>query len=170
MSQKSRTQLIFNVGFLLHQSRGFSRRYDFNFPSVQLADDLTLLHLDGNLTLTRSGDGLLAQGSFSSEVNLECTRCLETFLQPLEIEFSELLVFPAKEAEDPVLAIPESGQLDLNPLLRENFLLMIPLQPHCSEDCKGLCPICGNNLNENACYHDSEDIDPRLEVLKNLLD
>ena len=170
MKQNNRNQLIFNVGYLLHESRGFSRRYDFSIPSIQLSDDLAISYLKGNVQLTRSTDGLLAQGSFTGDAKLECTRCLEMFNQSLNIEFSELLSFPGSETEDPVLAIPESGMLDLSPLLRENFLIMIPIQPHCSEECKGLCPICGNNLNHSTCSHDLEDIDPRLEVLKQLLE
>jgi len=170
LSQKNRSQLTFNVGYLLHEPRGFSRQLEFSLPAVHLAEDLSVQNLEGTLQLTRSADGLLAQASFHADAAFECTRCLEPFLQPLDIEFSELLVFPASKAEDPVLGIPETGQLDLSPLLRENFLVMIPIQPHCSEDCKGLCPVCGNNLNNAECTHDAEDIDPRFEALKKLLE
>ncbi len=66
--------------------------------------------------------------------------------------------------------VPETGLLDLEPLVREEMLLAIPINPICRLDCKGLCPICGGNLNETLCTHEDEEIDSRLSVLKTLLD
>jgi uncharacterized protein len=54
-------------------------------------------------------------------------------------------------------------------LFREYILLEIPISPLCRPDCKGLCPICGNNLNEDTCHHEEEAGDPRLASLKALL-
>jgi len=170
LTHNNSNQLAFNVGYLLHQVRGYSRQYDFNLPSVRLDEDLLLQDLQGTLQLTRSADGLLTQGNFQADTPLECDRCLESFLQPLVVEISELMVFPASQSEDPILGIPESGLLDLRPLLRESFLVTLPIQPLCNQDCQGLCPICGNNQNESPCTHDSEEIDPRMEVLKKLLE
>jgi len=53
--------------------------------------------------------------------------------------------------------------------VREYMLLEVPLNPLCKPDCKGLCPICGGNLNEEVCNHDAEVLDPRLAALKMLL-
>jgi len=66
--------------------------------------------------------------------------------------------------------LPEDGHIDLSPLVREYMLLDIPIKPLCSTDCKGLCPVCGENLNETQCGHTTESIDPRLAVLKSLLE
>lgn len=169
MSQ-NKSQLVFNVGYLLHEARGCSRRYEFSIETIQFSEDLTLHDLEGSLELTKSADGLLAQGLFQAVSELDCTRCLEVFQQPLQIDFAELLVYPAKDTEDPVLGIPESALLDLRPLLRESFIVSFPMQPLCKPECRGLCPICGNNLNDSVCDHNSETIDPRMEVLKQLLD
>jgi uncharacterized protein len=68
-----------------------------------------------------------------------------------------------------LLAIPETGILDLSTIFREYLLLDIPIQPVCSPTCKGLCPICGGNLNETECNHPEVDIDPRMAVLQELL-
>ncbi len=170
MTDNNSNQLAFNVGYLLHQVRGFSRQYDFNLPSVRLDEDLILQNLQGTLQLTRSSDGLLTQGTFQGDTALDCNRCLETFLQPLVVDISELMIFPASQAEDPVLGIPESGLLDLRPLLRESFLVTLPIQPLCKQDCQGLCPLCGNNLNQTSCTHETDEIDPRMAELKKLLE
>jgi uncharacterized protein len=65
--------------------------------------------------------------------------------------------------------VPENGKIDLEPFIREEMILAIPIGPLCSEDCKGLCPICGEDLNESSCSHEELPVDPRLSVLKTLL-
>ena len=99
----------------------------------------------------------------------ECVRCLQDFPLPLDIEFTELYAFSAESKTDSELILPESGQIDLRPLVREEMLLAVPINPLCDPECKGLCPICGENRNETECDHEIETIDPRLSVLKSLL-
>ena len=65
--------------------------------------------------------------------------------------------------------IADNGVIDLGPFVREEMLVSIPINPRCSDDCLGLCPICGGDLNEIRCQHDEIDIDPRLEVLRSYL-
>jgi uncharacterized protein len=97
-------------------------------------------------------------------------RCLTDFLYPLEVDFTELYAFSQRYVTDSGLLMPETGIIDLTPVLREYTLLEIPISPLCQPDCKGLCPICGNNLNEGDCNHEDESGDPRLASLKRLLD
>src|SRR5206468_3309557 len=59
-------------------------------------------------------------------------------------------------------------EIDLRPALREQILLSIPPSPLCKEDCKGLCPVCGKDLNEGDCGHDKTAPDPRWAALKNI--
>jgi len=66
--------------------------------------------------------------------------------------------------------VPESGKIDLAPLIREEMLLAMPISPICRSDCQGLCPVCGENLNRVHCNHEPEVIDPRMEVLQQLRD
>jgi uncharacterized protein len=157
------------VGFLLNKNVGYSRNFDFDEASLYLGEDLQLFDLNGALRLTRTGQGIYAQGMLSGTLELECVRCLSTFPQVLEAELDELFVYPPDKASDPQLAISENAILDLTPLLREIFLLDVPMQPVCREGCRGLCPECGENLNENEHRHEELDIDPRMAVLKNLL-
>jgi uncharacterized protein len=169
VSANNRHPLRINVGFLLHESVGTSRQFDFDHPAVQVGEDLDVVHLRGAMRLTRTGQGLYAQGRFQATVSLECVRCLTNYEQGLETKLEDLFVYPPSHATEPLLAVPETGILDLNPLLREYFWLDMPIQPVCRPDCRGLCPVCGNNLNESTCQHTQPEGDPRLAGLKSLL-
>jgi uncharacterized protein len=65
---------------------------------------------------------------------------------------------------------PSSGFLQIDNMVRESILLTLPLKPLCREDCKGLCPICGIDLNKSVCSCVKRETDPRWEKLKGLLD
>jgi uncharacterized protein len=83
--------------------------------------------------------------------------------------FTELYAFNKKSETDSGLLLPDDAQIDLQPLLREYALLEIPIKPICRPDCKGLCPVCGENLNETDCGHRPEESDSPFSTLKNLL-
>ena len=159
-----------NVGFILHEQVGFSRNFDIDCPSVQIDDQLELSNLHGTIRLTRTNQGVYANGRLQAYHDLECVRCLASYVHPFEVELNDLFTLPNVDGEDPLLRIPETGILNLQPILREQFLVSIPLQPLCRRDCKGLCPVCGANQNEMTCQHVETDIDPRLAVLQSLLD
>lgn len=161
--------LRLNVGFLLHQGVGTSRDFDFDLPAVEVSDDVDLAFLRGVLNLTRISQGLYLEGRLETQISMECDRCLTVLEHPLQIEPKELLYFPPQPAGDPVLSVPETGILDLKPLLREYFVVGMPMHPLCRPDCKGLCPECGGNRNETVCEHPAAEVDSRLAVLKSLL-
>jgi uncharacterized protein len=166
----TRASLRLNVGFIRNQSVGYSRDFPIDLPSVFLKPDLKLYNLVGNALVTRTAHGLLVQAKLSAQVSAECARCLNDFSQPLEAEFTELYAFTPNSATESGLLLPETGIIDIGPIVREEMLLAIPISPICSPDCKGLCPVCGENLNETVCNHEDESFDPRLSVLKTLLD
>jgi len=155
---------------MLHQTVGYNRTFEFDHPSVQVSDDLDVSDLQGQLRLTRTAQGLYATGAMQAAAGTECVRCLTPFEQRLAITFDDLFVYPSSRATEPLLAIPETGLLDLSPLTREYMLLDFPLQPLCRPDCKGLCPECGANWNESECEHKSAAPDPRLAGLRALID
>ena len=162
--------LRLNVGFVVAQSAGFSRDFALDVPQINLPPDLHVNSLNGTTRVTRTPQGILLQADLQATVDLDCVRCLTTFPQTLKINFTELYAFSKRYVTDSGLLMPETGIIDLTPLLREYTLLEIPISPLCRPDCKGLCPICGNNLNESTCNHEDDPIDPRLAALKSLLD
>jgi len=162
--------LRLNVGFVVAQSAGFSRDIPFDLPQINVPPDLHLNNLVGEIRVTRTPQGILLQADLQTQTGLECVRCLTDFQQGLNINFTELYAFSQRYVTDSGLLMPETGIIDLNPVLREYTVLEIPISPLCKPDCKGLCPICGNNLNESSCNHEDESGDPRLASLKSLLD
>ncbi len=160
--------LRLNVGFLIHQSVGYQRVFPLAFENIRLGEDLLLDQLSGQAEITRTPQGLLVEVKLHGECQSECVRCLSESLLQLETEFVELFAFEARKTKDAEFILPEDGIIDLEPLAREALLVEVPINPLCKPDCNGLCPVCGNNLNEENCRHDQESIDPRLETLKNL--
>ncbi len=117
-------------------------------------------------TLEWVSEGLLATGSATAPYQGECRRCLTTVDGTVHAQFQELFEFEAREGE----SYPIKGEhIDLAPLSREALLLSLPLAPLCRENCAGLCPRCGADLNAGPCGCEPDDRDPRwaaLDVLK----
>lgn len=162
--------LRLNVGFIIHESIGYSRDFPLEIPQLRLPPDLELYDLRGFARVTRTAQGLLVQVRLSANVRTQCVRCLTEFMQPLDVDFTELYAFTPNSVTESGLIVPENGKIDLAPLVREEMLVAIPMSPLCREDCSGLCPVCGENLNENPHEHEDEGVDPRLDVLKSLLE
>ena len=102
-------------------------------------------------------------------VTMPCDRCAETVVREYDRTFNHTLVRESQE-EDPGEFIPVPDEkLDLDILLLEDVLLDMPGQFLCKEDCKGLCPSCGQNWNEGPCKCGAPSMDPRWEALKQLL-
>jgi len=163
--------LTLNVGFIIHETVGYFRVFDLEAPEIHLHPDLDLKDFYGIVKVTRAAKGLLVQARARAKVMSECVRCLEPFLLPLEIDFTDLYAFSLDSADASGLLLPDNGKIDLEPSIREEMLLDIPINPICSPNCKGLCPICGENLNTGEhLEHHEENPDPRLSILKSLLD
>ncbi len=160
--------LKLNVGFLISDGPGHNHHTEFNVPAVQVSDDLNLSFIKGPLLLSRTKEGILAQGQLEIGYEAECSRCLDPVLQTLPIEIEELYSYPA--SPDIEFAVTEDGNLDLGPLLRAETMIFESRRVMCRDDCQGLCPECGANRNHEVCTCNLDDIDPRLARLKELLD
>jgi uncharacterized protein len=148
--------LRLNVGFLLSQTAGYGRLFDFREDSLALGSDIRVETFTGHLQLNRTPQGIVARGDFSALLPAECARCLKSFSTPVLVHLEDLFVYPPQNATDPLLLVGEDAHLNLEPLLREYVLVNQPTRPLCRPDCKGLCPICGNDLNEKQCFHPEE--------------
>lgn len=162
--------LRLNVGFIMAETVGYTRDFPIEIPAIHLPPDLTLNDLNGVVRVTRTPQGLLVQSNLKATVPTECVRCLIEFPQPLQIEFTELYAFKREATTESGLLLPETGKIDLAPIVRDEMLLAMPISPLHDPDCKGLCPICGENLNEDPDHHHDDPIDPRLDTLASLLD
>lgn len=159
----------FNLGFIVHEEVGYSHRIPLEYKKAVLGDDITLVNFSGVIVIDRAQQGLVVQGEFSGNTTLECVRCLKEFEQPLHGAFTELYAFTRKSMSESGLLMPESGQIDLAPLLREYALLEVPIKALCKPDCRGLCPECGQDLNVRDCGHRLHEDDSPFAALKKLL-
>ncbi len=118
------------------------------------------------------------KGHLKVEMEAECDRCLEAARFPVDTDF-DLFYRPAPEARsqheevaiDPgesEIAFYEGGGLELNEILREHVMLTLPMQRVCSEVCKGICPVCGKNRNQQECHCELKPADDRWSALKEL--
>ena len=159
-----------NVGFLINQPVGYNRDFPIEAPYYHIPPDLDLYEISGSVKMTRTSQGLLAEVKLHAVSPAECVRCLDNFNQYLNAEFAELYAFSKKSNPGVEFLLPEDGRIDLSSLVREYMLLDVPIKTLCRPDCKGLCPICGENQNESICQHDHVAIDPRLAKLKTIYD
>ena len=157
-----------NVGFIVHEEIGYSHKFPLEFDKAVLGDDLMLENFKGLIVIDRAQQGLVVQGKFSGDTELECVRCLNPFMYSLGGEWTELYAFTEKSISESGLLVPDSGQIDFTPVLREYALLEFPIKALCKPDCKGLCIECGQDLNMKDCGHNQEDNDSPFSVLKNL--
>ncbi len=141
-----------NVGYLFNKPIGTSRDISVDFKTLEL-EELHIHDLESVVRVSRTREGLLIQVTANAKLETTCDRCLEPFLLPVEIKFEELYQFPSRYREETDLILPSDGYIDLSTLYREYLLLAIPIQRICRPDCKGLCVICGANLNQTECEH-----------------
>ena len=161
----------FNLAGLLKEPVGAKRSFDIDEGQQRLAEDLSVDFVRGSIEFTRINTGIFGEGRLSSQVQIECARCLETFAQPLNLHLEAQFGLPPMSPQgEIVFPIEGKGILDLTAPLRELILLDLPMRPLCKPDCRGLCIECGKNLNEGPCDCVKETLDPRLVGLKDLLE
>ena len=170
----------FNVGQLLKSAVGTSRQYDLDEDIVGVDQDLQIVEpLVGKIRLLRTSDGILVTGRLHTGVRLPCRRCLRLFTLPVDFDLEENFhpsagvttgaAIPIGDSEDAATRTDGHRILDLTEVVRQNLLLALPISPLCSPLCRGLCPGCGADLNTEPCTCQSEEGDPRLAVLRQLL-
>jgi uncharacterized protein len=156
--------------------------------SVRLEEDAGRLSISENGVTVKNrvhvrldvmpGDHIMyCAGRADCEVDLECSRCLESYGSNLEgeVEFSirELAdnseISPDDIPENELVVAANATEVDISGPIREALILALPLKPLCRENCLGLCPICGENRNEHKCECKVEETDSRWDGLRDLL-
>lgn len=149
-----------------------------DFPPAEdtLPSDCTA---KGNITVHGALDNLSGYMRLALEATVEyetvCARCLKPLDRAFTLAIEKTVAARGTvedEDADEVVAdyiIVADGRLDLRAAVCEQIYLEFPFRHLCSEDCKGLCPKCGKDLNEGECSCPKKEIDPRLEILATLL-
>jgi len=156
--------------------------FDETFPpgEVEFLDSklrqVSPLRAAGSAALVSASLGAVRiQGRLSVEMEAECDRCLEPAGYPIKADFdlyyepmahiarAEEVEIGARETE---VGFYEGDGLELKEILRERVLLALPMQRVCRQDCKGICPVCGQNRNQRDCSCQPKPVDDRWAALK----
>lgn len=154
---------------------------DFDAPVPPGTDVEFVGNVTGEITLRNIGGEIAAWGHIEATALMECARCLETHKEPISFDFSESCSFEqideplaytsvADEEETAAIPILDGDIVDISELVRQLLVLNAPSRSICSEECEGLCPHCGKNLNVAHCNCERDEIDPRLAPLRELLE
>jgi len=125
---------------------------EFVDREIEIKDKVQL-----ELEIYNTEDSFLVQGILEAELILSCSRCLQKYSSPIKLDISEDVMKNEMEDEE---------ELYLDDIIVDNIILSLPMKPLCSEDCKGICPQCGQDLNQGECDCEIETVDPRLAKLK----
>lgn len=149
-----------------------SATFDFMHDDWQLEKPLIV-----DVEISHQGQLLNLNGHINTAVKGNCSRCLEQVVVPVECSFAEQLLYAKDVSLFSHLAIGEveekyfiydNDTLDITDIIRESILAVLPQKILCRDDCRGLCPKCGKNLNQGQCDCDLHEVDPRLAILAKL--
>ncbi len=154
---------------------GKSEHYEFSVTGRdELLADQRACFVDPvkvSLVVAYQGRYFNGQGKLATRVQLTCSRCLDGLIWPINNDF-DFIVTPDADDDyssgDKDILYYGSGLVDIGPLIEELIITEIPFTPICSEDCPGLCPVCGINKNTQKCSCHADDFDPRWEKLRNI--
>jgi uncharacterized protein len=115
-------------------------------------------------------EGVYVSGTVHAPLSGECARCLDALTDEVDVELSELFVYPASVTDETTDAdeLPRvvDELIDVEQIVRDAVVLALPLAPLCRPDCPGLCPDCGEKWADLAPDHGHETLDPRWAALK----
>ncbi len=153
-------------------NKSFVKALDFDYEVTTLdGEDISFVapvHVTGNLKANR--------GSLDLDIRIDtrlknvCSRCLAEFERDLSMDVRERMASEVAEDDYDTIQLSEGDDVDLTDILTKYIISSLPIQTLCGEACKGLCQECGANLNEEACDCDRQQVDMRLEALKDLLE
>lgn len=163
-----------NVSQLLKEPIGSTRKYEAN-ETIDVAGGGCVVQ--GEVKMVRTDRGILVKGTLQTVVKATCSRCLSFFNCPLALNVEEEY-FPTTDVisgawlplpEEPgYFIIDERYTLDLTDAIHQYMMLAIPMKPLCCEDCAGICPTCGRNLNQGPCSCPPQEIDARWSELSRI--
>lgn len=139
----------------LNIEEGSSQSFVFEESSIGDLPGITLLEpVTGQFVLSNLGIGYHLDGSFATRVSQPCVRCEDPVEDSVDFDVSETYLLTGQDDPDQEdVFVLDSDILDVSDVVRQNLLMEVDAFPLCKEDCKGLCPECGANLNRTTCVH-----------------
>lgn len=124
------------------------------------------LNVVGNITSI--GDVLTLRASIKTKLDLKCSRCLEAFIYPIDIEIEERFTNNNAHQNDEEIIFVDGNILDITEIVENVIISTLPIKRLCTDNCRGLCYQCGKNLKEGSCNCNTNDVDLRLAKLQEL--
>ncbi len=175
-AREAQAGLIFPAAALLAEPPGSRRDYAFSIAGLDLGPDLVLAGpVNGRVRFSRTNRGLLLDGRVETVLQAICSRCLRPIELPLDLRLDDEVLpsidlasgRPMDPSLEPEVArLTDHHEVDLEPFVREAIQLAEPIAPVCRPDCPGLCPTCGEPLEDGSHDHEETALDPRLEALR----
>ena len=163
-----------NVSQLLKEPIGSTRNYQLAETADIAGSESTV---QGEIKLVHTDRGILVEGTLQGTIEVACSRCLSLFSHPLTKNIEEEYFSTTDVVTGAALPLPQEPEyftidehyvLDLTEAICQHVMLAIPMKPLCREDCAGLCPNCGHNLNQGPCGCVSQGVEPRWSKLGKL--
>ena len=127
--------------------------------------------VDVRVSYSYDGEGFSLVGTLSSSVRMNCTKCNEEFVEPFMVDFSERFLRISEQEAEELECYTYTGEvLKLDKMVSDLILLNAPMYGLCKPDCKGLCPVCGTNLNFTQCSCQNEEENSPFAALLGLRD
>ncbi len=162
----------------LDDDRG-SLAHVYQAVELDLADERVKItqpiSVDGRVK--QSVSGVQIEGHLKTQIAVECDRCLKPVLFPVNTNFSIEYISEQDYKESAAaeltekemsLSVFDGETIDVDDIVREQIMLAVPARLLCGNDCKGICPTCGVDLNVHVCECSTSEIDPRWEALRKL--
>jgi uncharacterized protein len=145
--------------------------YKFEMPQFEFEGDL--IKPIGSCSvvgkISADSDILMLKAEIKVDLEMICSRCLDTFIYPIDIDIEERFTTNSKSENEEAVVVFDDV-LDITEVVETNIISTLPIKRVCKDDCKGLCQECGCNLNFNTCSCNKEDVDIRFEALRGLFD
>lgn len=123
------------------------------------------VNVEGQVT-TESDEVLALVANVTTKLQLTCSRCLETFIYPIDIEIEERFTKNKNLQDEENILYVEGDSLNITEIIESSIVSCLPIKRLCKKSCKGLCTTCGKNLNIDGCQCDDFDVDLRMAKLK----
>ncbi|MDP4153316.1 MAG: DUF177 domain-containing protein [Bacillota bacterium] len=163
--------LIDISGVLKNENSGLDIEFDMDGSDIELYGDehpfKTPLHVSGKVENKAGIVTLLL--NISGMMEMLCARCLKPVSHKVDVDVENLLVTELQNADDDKLLLVTEDLFDVGKIAADAVVVNAPVRLLCREDCKGLCPKCGKDLNEGGCDCKNDEVDSRLAVLQKLL-
>ena len=168
--------MYYNLAQLLREPTGSTR--DYEVDDLFVGPEGGMDRAQGWVRVIRTHHGFIIRAELETLVSLTCSRCIDSFESRSELTMEEE-TFPIDDSEtDQTIELAEEtlGEihlddqhvLDMAEVVRQYVLIAVPIKPLCCEECSGLCPECGTNLNKEKCKCNTASVDPRWGSLAGL--